>query len=331
MNIHFKSLQETDFPLLLKWLNTPHVKTWWDQNVHWTSDLIWQKYNEYVKGFKTENGELKPIKAYIIYIDTIPAGYIQIYNAYDFARSAQLTGLPASLAAFDLYIGEVAYLHKGLGNRIIDMFLNEYAKSYTHVFTDPDNANIPAIRAYEKAGFIKASIQPVPGEVWMIRDQIKKLSVNGVTELLNDLAQKINTLYGYVSIPGDNFGEPAINSGPCGPFANAFYTLWNQKFTEKVHIVFIMVKNSDECWHVAIRLPNGLIFDGGLGVHDELMYKDKFDIIEMPDYDLQLLEKHSGGLNRKYPRYCPNFSIGQVEELISKYLDLILEKEYRHK
>ena len=84
-----------------------------------------------------------------------------------------------------------------------------------------------------------------------------------------------------------------------------------------------MVKNSDECWHVAIRLPNGLIFDGGLGVHDELMYKDKFDIIDMLDYDLQLLEKHSGGLNRKYPRYCPDFSIDDVTNLIENCLNLI--------
>lgn len=51
-----------------------------------------------------------------------------------------------------------------------------------------------------------------------------------------------------------------------------------------------MVKSSDECWLVAIRLPNGLIFDGGLGVHDEIMYNDKFDIIDRFDYDLELLE-----------------------------------------
>ena len=63
---------------------------------------------------------------------------------------------------------------------------------------------------------------------------------------LGELSGEINKLYGYVKIAGDNFGEPAINSGPCGPFANAFFKLWNLKFTEKVNIVFIMVKKSDE-------------------------------------------------------------------------------------
>ncbi|MBA3535415.1 MAG: hypothetical protein H0T84_02215 [Tatlockia sp.] len=140
---------------------------------------------------------------------------------------------------------------------------------------------------------------------------------------LNELSNKINKLYGYVKISGDNFGEPAINSGPCGPFANAFYKIWNQKFTEKVNIAFIMVKNSDECWHVLIRLPNGLLFDGGFGVHDAKRWdSEKFDIEDMLKYDLKLLDKHSGGLNRIYPRYCPDFSIEVVTNLIHKYLSL---------
>jgi hypothetical protein len=30
--------------------------------------------------------------------------------------------------------------------------------------------------------------------------------------LLNELSEKINNLYGFVEIAGENFGEPAINS-----------------------------------------------------------------------------------------------------------------------
>ncbi|MGQ3892350.1 hypothetical protein [Legionella sp. CNM-4043-24] len=147
---------------------------------------------------------------------------------------------------------------------------------------------------------------------------------NNTLILLNELSNKINELYGFVKIAGENFGEPAINSGPCGPFAYAFCNIWNQKFTEKVTIAFIMVKNSDECWHVLIRLPNRLLFDGGFGVHSEDMWdKEKFDTVDMLNFDLQLLEKHSGGLNREYPRYCPNFSIAEVIDLITNCINLI--------
>lgn len=36
---------------------------------------------------------------------------------------------------------------------------------------------------------------------------------NNVLNTLNSLSKEINKLYGYVTIAGDNFGEPAINSG----------------------------------------------------------------------------------------------------------------------
>jgi aminoglycoside 6'-N-acetyltransferase len=110
MKIIFKSLCEADFTLLLKWLEAPHVKGWWDQDIQWTPELIQEKYMDCVKGYKLEHGITKPISAYIIYVDNIPIGYIQTYNPYDFERSTPLTGLPHSLAALDIFIGEEPFL-----------------------------------------------------------------------------------------------------------------------------------------------------------------------------------------------------------------------------
>ncbi len=170
MNITFKPLCDADFPLLLKWLEAQHVKAWWDQGTKWTPALIQKKYANYVKGYKLENGVRKAISAHMIYVDTTPVGYIQIYNAYDFARSKILTGLPENLAAFDVLIGENDYLKQNIGSRAIIRFLKEYACSYTHVFADPDKNNLSAIRAYEKAGFKKIKEQADTGEIWMIRE-----------------------------------------------------------------------------------------------------------------------------------------------------------------
>jgi len=174
MNITFKLLREADFPLLLKWLEAPHVKAWWDRDIKWTSALIQEKYENYVKGYKLENSVRKAISAHIIYVDMTAVGYIQIYNAYDFSRSKLLTGLPISLAAFDVLIGEVSYLKQNIGSRAIIQFLKEYACSYTHVFADPDKNNISAIRTYEKSGFKKVTEQADTGEIWMIREQCEE-------------------------------------------------------------------------------------------------------------------------------------------------------------
>ncbi len=172
MMITFKPLQESHFSLLLKWLETLHVKAWWDQDIQWTPELIKEKYGDYVKGYKLEKGEKKSIQAYVIYGDDHPIGYIQFYNAYDFPRENDilLEGLPISLAALDFFIGEEGYLGKGLGSEILRQFLKEHIDpAFEACFVDPDTCNTQALRAYEKAGF--ANIKTVnEGRVtWMVR------------------------------------------------------------------------------------------------------------------------------------------------------------------
>lgn len=171
MKITFTQLTESYFSLLLKWLEAKHVKIWWDPDVQWTDELVSQKYAAYVKGYKLVHGTPKPIHPYIICVDEKPIGYIQLYNAYDFPRSKSLQGLPQSLAAFDVLIGETEYLNRGIGASAITAFLNQYAASYTHIFADPERTNFAAIRAYEKAGFKKLSLQPDTNELWMIKQK----------------------------------------------------------------------------------------------------------------------------------------------------------------
>lgn len=134
-----------------------------------------------------------------------------------------------------------------------------------------------------------------------------------LTELKNDL----NALLGF------HEGTPRINYGPCGVFAKLFFDAWNSRFKEKVHIVFVMMANQEECWHVAIRLPTGQLYDGGLGVHEEASYGEGYVIEDMYEYDHARLEKWSYGLDRDYPRFCPNFDKEKVHSLIEFYLNMI--------
>lgn len=117
---------------------------------------------------------------------------------------------------------------------------------------------------------------------------------------LNSLSDEINQLYGFVD------DTPCINYGPCGVFAYLFYHEWNACIPNKVHICFVMMKDMSECYHICICLPTGELYDGGIGVHTRKEYHD-FVLEDMYEYDHQLLEKWSYGLDRIYPRYCPNF------------------------
>lgn len=158
--IHFEPLQESHFPLLLKWLETPHVKAWWDQNIHWTPELIAKLYAHYVKGYKRltlpDRVVEKPMHAYIIIYNDYAIGYIQYYNKHDFPpeQGYSTADLPKSLAALDFYIADVEYLGKGLGGSSLKLFLHDYVfVEFDACFVDPDTDNTHGIRTYEKAGF----------------------------------------------------------------------------------------------------------------------------------------------------------------------------------
>lgn len=178
MNITFTTISTSHFPLLLKWLETPHVKAWWDQNTHWTKELIEQKYGNYVHGFKRLTLEdkiiEKPMHAYIILYEQMPIGYIQYYNKHDFPpeQGYQTTELPKNCAAIDWYIGEADFIGKGIGSKALALFLDNYVFSkFENVFVDPETANIGAIKAYEKAGFKEIKKVKNGTIIWMIKEK----------------------------------------------------------------------------------------------------------------------------------------------------------------
>lgn len=170
--ITFSPLSASHFSCMLKWLETPHVKKWWDQDIVYTMDLVKEKYGSYVNGYKQVNGVNKSIHAYIINVEQEPVGYIQIYDTNDFPRTKPLSDLPKNLGGIDIFIGEEGCLRKNIGSKAIEQFLNEHKTSYSHVFVDPDSNNIAAIKCYEKAGFYVHSKQQDTNETWMLKEII---------------------------------------------------------------------------------------------------------------------------------------------------------------
>lgn len=146
------------------------------------------------------------------------------------------------------------------------------------------------------------------------------MAIMNSTEItLNDLKNEVNQWLGF-----HEDGTPRINYGPCGVFAKLFYESWNNRFNTKVHIVFILTHNLEECWHIAIRLSSGELYDGGVGIHTEDFYGKDYVFEDMLEYNEPLLEKWAYGLDRDYPRFCPNFNKQQLENIINKHLDSLL-------
>ena len=88
------------------------------------------------------------------------------------------------------------------------------------------------------------------------------------------------------------------------------------------------MKSHEECWHIALRLPAGELYDGGFGLHFDNNYSsDEYFVEDMFVYDHERLKKWSYGLDREYPRFCPEFDKNKLISLINYHLDRINIKE----
>ncbi|HFF3350061.1 TPA: AAA family ATPase [Legionella pneumophila] len=120
---------------------------------------------------------------------------------------------------------------------------------------------------YQHCGYtlIEVPFLPVEGRVNSILKILTQI-------VLADLKNEINQWLGV------HENTPRINYGPCGVFAKLFFDAWNKRFTDKVHIVFILMKSHEECWHIALRLPTGELYDGGIGIHQDSDYGENYYI-----------------------------------------------------
>ncbi len=172
MIIAFKPLDESHFPLLLKWLETPHVKKWWDQDVTYTLALVKEKFGKHTHGIALSKNSNHKIYAYIVRLDREMIGYIQTYNAHVFAyeNGLDLSTISGSVCGVDLFIADSKYLHKGMGAQVLNEFERQViASHFDWCLIDPATDNLSAIKAFTKAEFKVLEQFQTKSTTWMIK------------------------------------------------------------------------------------------------------------------------------------------------------------------
>lgn len=156
--IGFRRLAAADLPRLHRWLNAPHVARWY--RGEGTPEEIRARYAEKAAG-------TSPTAAYVILVGGEPVGYIQTYLVCGWPEYARQVEVDTAAAGLDLFIGEGAYVHRGLGPLIIRQFLREVVFADPEIEScviGPEVGNRAAIGAYEKAGFRYLKTVHVSGE-----------------------------------------------------------------------------------------------------------------------------------------------------------------------
>lgn len=140
----FDPLQKTDLDLLCKWLNEPHVKEWWDDNL--TNDEIKSKY-----GTRIGDSVIVP---FIAYLNKKPIGFIQYYQANKVGDGWWPDEAEGTLG-IDQFIGEKDLINRGIGTEMIREFVDHLFRNLNakKIITDVAPKNRRAIRCYEKVGF----------------------------------------------------------------------------------------------------------------------------------------------------------------------------------
>lgn len=144
----FRPITAADLPLVGRWLGEAHVREWW---------------GDPDEQFALVSGDLDEpaMDQFIVLAGNRPIGYLQCYSL-----TAWNTGLgpqPEGTRGIDQFIGESNMIARGHGSAFIRAFVDEQLRNgLPRVVTDPDPLNLRALRAYEKAGFVRDRIVETP-------------------------------------------------------------------------------------------------------------------------------------------------------------------------
>ena len=158
MAYQFRPMSADDLPLIRDWLVLPHVREWW---------------GDPDEQFGLVSGDMSEpaMDQYVVSHDNVPFGYLQCYRLTDW--NICFGPQPEATRGIDQMIGAPEMVGRGHGSAFIGGFIeNLLATGTPRVVVDPDPGNARAIRAYEKAGFVREKLVDTPDgtSLLMVRD-----------------------------------------------------------------------------------------------------------------------------------------------------------------
>lgn len=147
-SLTFRPLQESDLPLMHRWIAQPHWQEWWGEPQEEVGHL-----RDMLAGRDTT-------RPFLFCLDGRAIGYIQYWFVDEMRKTPEaaaepwIEALPRGTIGVDLSIGPVALLGKGLGSRALRLFAEKLrAQGHHSIIIDPDARNTRAVAAYARAGF----------------------------------------------------------------------------------------------------------------------------------------------------------------------------------
>lgn len=138
MSWTFRRMTAADLPLVNGWIAGPEVAAWWDEPI------------------EAEELDEADHRLWIAERDGAPAGFVQDYDPHAWPDH-HFAHLPPGAKGLDLFLADPAAAPPGEGSALLRAFTEMlFAQGARAVGGDPSPENPRAIRAAEKAGFVRA-------------------------------------------------------------------------------------------------------------------------------------------------------------------------------
>ena len=141
-----RPMTEGDLPDVTRWINAPHVARWWDGRR--TPEQVARHYGPGIRGEDA-------VRYWIWEVNGRSVGFGQDYRIADHPEFALLCGRPDAIG-YDYVIGEAAFVERGLGTKLLWVYLRDIVvpayDGCTELFAAPDHRNARSLRVLAKLG-----------------------------------------------------------------------------------------------------------------------------------------------------------------------------------
>lgn len=136
-----RPLTHDDMPAILAMFADADVARWWTSPPDEIAEII----------------DEPTVWPYLVHFEGKPIGYVQIYHANPEPFWTAF-GVPAETFGLDMFLAERR--EQGLGSRMVRAAIDHVLRlpEAVRVQIDPDPDNLRAVRAYEKAGFVRVGV-----------------------------------------------------------------------------------------------------------------------------------------------------------------------------
>jgi aminoglycoside 6'-N-acetyltransferase len=145
-NYTFRSLTKADLPLMRRWLQTAHVKTWWPDAEKQAALMLRDMENPL-------------INMQVVGLNDYPFAYIHDHDARAF-NMPEFADLPTGTRVIATFVGDDAFMGQGHSAGYIEARVRDLRLRFPLIAVGPNTTDTRASSIFKQAGFHKRRLAP---------------------------------------------------------------------------------------------------------------------------------------------------------------------------